>query len=79
MRESHFENSFPFSLLDLNLDISISDFTLFLEKKEWIMHFLSCKIKKMIMYNTKMQQFHNGDFLFENILVNVMIIKKIQQ
>ena len=62
---SRFQGIF-ISLFILEISVSISDFTLFLEKQG---HLLSCcgqlkRVKNsnfLILYSTKMQQFHNGD------------------
>ena len=62
MSEPDFHFTFHFSKWVKAFQISL----FFSRKKSELC--MSCheKFKKMIMYNTKMQQFHNGDSLFEN-------------
>ena len=63
------------SLFILEISESISDFTLFLEKKEWNMHVLSWKIQKNWSCKTqKCNNFTMEIFFLKTILVNVMII-----
>ena len=70
------EKQIHFSFLEKSE--SISDFTLFLEKKEWIMHVLSWKIQKNWSCITqKCSNFIMAILFLKTILVNVMKIKKI--
>ena len=77
-RDEWKENKFHFSFLEKSE--SISDFTLFLEKKEWIMHVLSWKIQKIWSPITqKCNNFIMVILFLKTILAIVMITTKIQQ